>query len=98
MRAWRIGKGDSPNKIIAAALKSNAFSRSTTQVEWKKRKLLRSYALIRDHIDTLGIILGDECTKDDKKLRKTPGPNGLSKSFHVSHQANTSNMDIRMMY
>ncbi|XP_036366487.1 uncharacterized protein LOC118766810 [Octopus sinensis] len=67
VRAWKIAEVDSPNNIIAAALKSNDFSRTTAQIERKKREFLRSYALIRQHMDTLDIILGGDCTREDQK-------------------------------
>ncbi|CAI9720445.1 Hypothetical predicted protein [Octopus vulgaris] len=62
MHAWKIAIGDPPNNNS-----SNDFPRSTAQIEQKKSKFLHSYALIRLHMGTLDIILGDDYTKDDKK-------------------------------
>ncbi|CAI9720562.1 Hypothetical predicted protein [Octopus vulgaris] len=67
VRAWKIADDDSPNNIIAAAPKNNDFSRTTAQIERKKREFIRSYALIRQHVDALDIILGGDGTREGQK-------------------------------
>ncbi|CAI9722389.1 Hypothetical predicted protein [Octopus vulgaris] len=75
-----FAEGYPPNYIIAVRQKINDFPRTTAQIEFKKREFLRSYALIRQHTDTLDIILGGDCAKDEKKEEQLRGPTSSQKN------------------
>ncbi|CAI9729350.1 Hypothetical predicted protein [Octopus vulgaris] len=70
LRAWEITEGNCPNKLITAALKTNSFSRSVAEIEREKNELIRSYALLQPHLETLDIIFKSGKKHDDIACEK----------------------------